>query len=516
MTFWRYESITIRLRPIRAKIAKIREMDGMQSKILVIDDQQSCLDSMKRVLRYAGREVDYFQDPEDAMAIFKQSPFSYSLAFVDHMFDEGDEVKKRGGEIAERLKNLNPMMTVCIVSGDSSEEAVKGWLSSAVDQYRYKPIKRQEILVFTEHYVREYEESFMPIEHQNESYSRPTSANKLHKEMVGVSSALEECCYKALRFAPSDVNVLLLGEMGTGKELLAKGIHRKSENKKYGFHSFNCLSGQENNRSVEVELFGCVEGAFPGAKDWVGILEMAGWGTVFLDEVQNLSASAQKRLLRVLETRKVTRLGDMRSRPVPFRLVSAAKSNLSELCKAGQFSLELYYRLKGIDLLLPPLRERKEDIAILATYFLKKFAKGNVGVKKISRQTLRCLEKYDWPGNIRELEQLIKQLCLGIDDAIIMPKHLPRAMRYKKEIQAGSLNLIDLEEGYKASQKAFILKALEESGNNLTVATKRLGLGNKKSTLRSKMKQLQIGKLSSLDRQGLLYKFQNLFQLEEV
>ncbi len=486
---------------------------SVQSKILVIDDEAACLDTMKKILRFVEREVDYFQHPEDAMAAFKKSPFSYSLAFVDHLFKEGDKTKKRGVEIAERLKGLNPTITVCIVSGDSSEEAVKGWLSSAIDHYRYKPARRQETLAFAEHYVREYEESFMPAEEQSVSVPiRPTSASKLHKSIVGTSPSLEKCCHKALRFAPGGLNILLLGEMGAGKELLAEGIHRNSENKKYGIHAVNCLGSEENTHLVEVELFGSVEGAFPGAEDRPGVFEKAQGGTVFLDNIQHLSASAQAKLLRVLETKTVTRMGCAVERSVKFRLITAARPNLPELCKTDQFSLELYYRIKGLDLLLPPLRKRKEDIAPLAAHFLRSCAKGSRAAKKISKQALHCLEKYTWPGNVRELKQLMQKLSLVMDECLIMPKHLPRAMRSRKETPMGSLNLLDLEERYRAKQKAFILKALEESDNNLSVAAKRLGLGDKRSTLRSKMKKLQIGKLSFVDRQGLLYKFQNVFQ----
>ena len=483
----------------------------MQSKILVIDDDLSYLESAKRVLRYAGREVDYFQNPFDAIAAVEKNPFTYSLALVDHLYEEDGRIERRGVETAEKLKALNPTMTVCIVSGDSSEEAVKDWLSSSVDYYRYKPIRKVETLAFVEHHINEYERNFAPVEHQDKPAHQPASIKKLNKNIVGHSSLLEECCAKALKFAKSNLNILLFGETGTGRKFFARGIHQNSQRGKLKFYSVNCES--EDSESLEIKLFGSVEDAFPGAKDKEGLFEKADGATIFINKIHHLaSSSLQSKLLKVLQENRVRRIGGEEDIPVDFRLITASNPSLPELCKSGQFSSGLFYKLKGLSFTIPPLRERKEDIAPSMSHFLKKYRRPYL-VKSISKRTLEYLKAYNWPGNVGEIEQLVEELNLLTDDEpIITPKHLPSKIRDKGQWKKTSLNILELEKDFQQKQKAYILKALEESNNNLSHATRRLGFGNKRSTLRSRMKQLKMDSLSSYDKKGILYKFRQFFQ----
>ena len=467
-----------------------------KAKILVVDDELHCLENMQRILRYTKREVEYFQTPEEAIAAVETAPFDYALAFVDHQYKtKSGEPECRGPEIAEALKALNPMITVCIVSADESDEALQSWLSSSVDHYRYKPTRPRELEAYAEHHVCEYEQSFMPV-NEVSAIKQSALALKLNKKLVVQSSLMEDCCAKALKFAKSELNVLLLGEPGTGKELIAEGIHSNSENKGAGIRLANCSSYKDNPGFMEEKLFG-----------HKGMFKNAEGGTIVLDEVHCLGPEAQERLLVVLKE-QARRFSRERS----FRLIAISGPNLEELCKAGQFSTDLYYMLKGLDLTVPPLRKRGEDVTLLALHFLKKSRHSSSFPKRISKKAMDYLESHNWPGNVRELKQLMEKLSVIVDEAMITPKHLSGVMVKSSVLGHFSLDLAALEEEYKEKQKAFIVKALEESDNNLTIAAKRLGLGNKYSTLRSKIKQLQIKSLNFYQRKGLLTKFQRILQ----
>ena len=467
-----------------------------KAKILVIDDELHCLESMKRILRYTKRKADYFQEPEEAIYSAEIAPFDYALAFVDHQYKtKNGRVECRGPEIAEALKALNPMITVCIISADTSDEALQSWLSSSVDHYRYKPTRARELQAYAEHYVREYEQSFIPV-NETPSFKQSEVASKLNKKLIVQSSLMEECCAKALKFAKSDLNVLLLGETGTGKELIAEGIHSNSENRGAGIHLANCSSYKDNPGFMDEKLFG-----------HKGIFKNASGKTIVLDEVHCLGPEAQERLLAILKEQ------DKSEREKnDFRLIAIAGPNLEELCKVGQFSPDLYYRLKGLDLLVPPLRKRGEDVTLLALHFLKKSRHSSSFPKRISKKAMDYLESHNWPGNVRELKQLMEKLSVIVDETMITPKHLSGVMVRSCELGHFSLDLAALEKEYKEKQKAFIVKALEESDNKLAIAAKRLGLGDKCSTLRSKIKQLNIKSLNFYERKGLLSKFQRILQ----
>ena len=348
----------------------IKEKGIMKSKILVIDDEQSCIDGYHLIFSSLNREVEYFQSIDEAIGVFSKDPFSYSVAFVDHQYRYDDEVKKIGVEVIKQLKGLNPALTACIVSGDESPESLQDWLSASVDNYIYKPLKKAEALVFIEHHALHYERDFVPI--------KTFKMSNKHKEImermgiVGKSTSMIECVQSALRFAESNLNVLLLGETGTGKEIFANGIHKNSPVDHLGIFPINCANYIENSHLLEIELFGSEKGAFTGAETKTGIFEAANGGTVFLDEIHLLSMKAQAKLLRVLQEKKIRRIGGKKEYPINFRLITAGKPNLQKLCKKGEFSPDLYYRLKGLDLIIPPLRDRKKDIFPLVNFFLEK------------------------------------------------------------------------------------------------------------------------------------------------
>jgi len=296
----------------------------------------------------------------------------------------------------------------------------------------------------------------------------------LQHNMVGESTAMKEVYHFLSRVAPTESTVLIGGESGTGKELVARAIHRNSPRASRPFVAINCAAIPEG--LLESELFGYERGAFTGAASQKkGRLEMADGGVVFLDEIGELAPALQVKLLRVLQEREFERLGGSRPISIDIRLIAATNKDLAEAVKARTFREDLYYRLNVVSLVLPRLRERLEDIPILAEYFVAKFAaKCKVKAKKISSEAMAGLMKYDWPGNVRELENAIERaLVLGVSDSIL-PEDLPQAVAEKGS--APGMHLAKYHLAVTQLKKHLILAALEEAKGSYTEAARILGV----------------------------------------
>jgi Nif-specific regulatory protein len=296
----------------------------------------------------------------------------------------------------------------------------------------------------------------------------------LQHNMVGESAAMKEVYRFLSRVAPTEATVLIGGESGTGKELVARAIHRNSPRGSRPFVAINCAAIPEG--LLESELFGYERGAFTGAvAQKKGRLEMAEGGVVFLDEIGELAPSLQVKLLRVLQEREFERLGGSRPIAVDIRLIAATNKDLADAVKAKAFREDLYYRLNVVSVVVPPLRERPEDIALLAEYFVSKFAvKCKVKAKKISTEAVARLMNYDWPGNVRELENAIERaLVLGASDAI-QPEDLPESV-LENDVAVGA-NEAKYHTAVKQLKRHLILTALEEAKGNYTEAARILGV----------------------------------------
>jgi transcriptional regulator with GAF, ATPase, and Fis domain len=303
---------------------------------------------------------------------------------------------------------------------------------------------------------------------------RLTAEINLQHNMVGEGSLMKDVYRFLLRVAPTDATVLVSGESGTGKELVARAIHRNSPRASRPFVAINCAAIPEG--LLESELFGYERGAFTGATaQKKGRLEMADGGVVFLDEIGELVPALQVKLLRVLQEREFERLGGSRPIAVDIRLIAATNKDLGDAVKTKTFREDLYYRLNVVSLVLPPLRERREDIPILAEYFVSKFAaKCKVRAKKISAEAMAGLMNYDWPGNVRELENAIERaLVLGVSDAI-RPEDLPESILEKDP--APGAEEAKYHMAVKQLKKHLILTALEEAKGNYTEAARILGV----------------------------------------
>jgi len=296
----------------------------------------------------------------------------------------------------------------------------------------------------------------------------------IEHNMVGESPAMQRVYHFISKVAPTDSTVLIAGESGTGKELAARAIHRNSKRAQKPFMAVNCAALTES--LLESELFGHEKGAFTGAfSQKKGRLEVADGGTVFLDEIGELSPALQVKLLRVLQEREFERVGGTVTIKVDLRVIAATNKNLEDAIESGEFRHDLYYRLNVVSLEMPGLRERREDIMLLASYFAAKYgAKCNRKLVGISPDARACLTAYDWPGNVRELENAIERaIVLGTTD-VILPEDLPEALLEQETSAAQST--VGYHEAVTQTKKQIILKAIEEAKGNYTEAAKLLGV----------------------------------------
>lgn len=313
-------------------------------------------------------------------------------------------------------------------------------------------------------------------------------------EIIGKSAAIKKLFRLIEKVAPTESTVLILGESGTGKELVARAIHEKSRRREGPFVPVNC--GAIPEELLESELFGYEKGAFTGAvKSKPGRFEMAQGGTIFLDEVAEMSPKLQVKLLRILQEKRVERLGSERSVAVDIRILAATNRNLEKEVKEGRFREDLYFRLNVIPVHLPPLRERKEDIPLLAEHFLRRFCeREEVPLKRLSEEALACLCRYSWPGNVRELENLMERLVILSEDQVIRKEDLPEHLWQPPPLSPEPLEIppegLNLPQILREMEKNLILKALEASGGVKSKAAKLLGLN--RTTLIEKMKRLGL------------------------
>ena len=304
--------------------------------------------------------------------------------------------------------------------------------------------------------------------------------------MVGTDETMRPVFALASKVAPTDANVLIMGESGTGKELLARSLHLASPRAAEPFIAVACSSLPET--LVEAELFGHEKGAFTGANAArVGRFEAAGQGTIFLDEVGDLAPALQVKLLRVLQERTLERLGSNQSRPMEARVICATHRNLQQLAKDGTFRLDLYYRLNTVEITLPPLRERRDDIVVLAHSFLQAFnQRHRRSVQRISPAAICALEEHDWPGNVRELQNVIERAIVICDGSELGIEHLPAQFAAWSEAESGS----SFDEEVRNFKRRLILRTLAECGNNKVQAARFLKIA--RSSIHRLIEELDI------------------------
>jgi len=427
--------------------------------ILIVDDEQDLLQLMIQRLKRKGYLVDGVSSGEEALATLKAS--DYDLGIFDIKMPGMD-----GIELLKESKKLSPDMEVIMLTGHGTIETAIDAMKGGAYDYLTKPYNLQELDIIIQKAV----EKKMLFE-ENKRLKEVLQVEGLSFELIGEDQHFKKLLDMTRKVAMSHVPVLIEGESGTGKELIAKAVHSWSERSSQPFIAINSGALMEN--LLESELFGHVKGAFTGAlNDKKGLVEMAHKGTLFLDEIGEMPMALQVKLLRFLETGEFRRVGDNQLRKVDVRLVAATNRNLEEEIEKGTFREDLYYRLNTMKLSVPPLRERKADIPLLANYFLQKYQQ-SYGKKQFSEAAVDMLRNYHFPGNIRELAHLVERgTLLSLGEEIQANDIFPNGQRHEKRKSDHEPPLLSIDE----LEKNHILFVLEQCEWNKTKAAEVLGI----------------------------------------
>lgn len=433
----------------------------MTPKILIVDDEEHMCWALERAMRQEGYQT--LVATRGLMGLDLIRDEQPSLVILDLRMPELD-----GMEVLKRAKKINPKLPVIMLTAHGTiETAIEAMKIGATD-YITKPFDLDELkLVIKQNLLLSQLETEV-------TFLRSELTSK-YDNMVGQSKVIKDIISLIERVAGSNASVLITGESGTGKEVAAVALHQNSPRSHEPFIPVNCAALPE--QLLESELFGHERGAFTGATSRkLGRFELADKGTIFLDEIAEMSMNMQAKLLRVLQEKTFERVGGTETLSVDVRVIAATNRQMDEAIKKGQFREDLFYRLNVIHIHLPPLRERKEDIPLLAGHFLQKFGH-TYQVNKISPEAMDLLCKYHWPGNIRELQNVIERSTIICRDNEIRPEHLPRDI-YTAPKSTSDMIVEFPEQGLSLEEleKELILKALEKSGGNQTKAAQLLGI----------------------------------------
>ena len=442
----------------------------MNPRILVADDEFGVRYTLRGMLEDAQYDVE---EAEDGAAAFERC----SQVQIDLLIADLRMPKVDGLELLRRVRGMTPPIPVIVLTAHGSErQAVEAMKLGALDYFR-KPFDVDEVLAVVRRAVQT-----LQLERQNETLQGEVN---LLKSLVFASEKMSRLALMVKRAAARDVTVLITGESGTGKERVAEALVRASKRADAPFVRFNCAALSRD--LVEAELFGHARGAFTGAsRPRQGLFRAAEGGTILLDEIGELELGAQTKLLRVLQEREVRPIGEDRAVPVDVRILAATHRNLATLVSEGQFREDLFYRLRVVLLHVPPLRERREDIAGLARHFLAQFARrfGTPPVA-VTPELLARLTAYDWPGNVRELENTLESCVALSADGTLDLQLLPGTDPLNAASAARPA--ASLRERLEAYERGLIVAALEAAGGNRTEAARALGVG--RATLHDKLRK---------------------------
>lgn len=451
----------------------------MEKRILVVDDENIIRNILSQFLRDENYIVKSADNGIPALKLVHT--FSPNLVILDQNMPG-----MKGMEVMEKIKDINHNIEVVIMTayGDISM-AVDAVKKGAYD-FIEKPFDNEKILLLVDRVFTHIE-----LNKENDSLKQELLDKKPHNNIIGMSRAMQQVFDQIECVCNTDATVLIQGESGVGKELVAQAIHNSGDRTEFPIVAVNC--GAIPDQLIESELFGHEKGAFTDAKEKkIGKFELADKGTLFLDELGELSLDAQVKLLRVLEDRKVVRVGGKKSIPVDIRVIAATNNNLEEKVQKGEFRLDLLYRLNVFTIMVPPLRERKDDIPLLTEFFIKKYNKayGNK-ISGVTSEAMDVLKNYSWPGNIRDLQNAIQSSIILTKEDTIGVENLP--MRIKDVHESFNFNpdiSLGLDENVKHIssnvEKELILDALKKCNFNKSETAKLLQISRK--TLFNKMK----------------------------
>lgn len=450
-----------------------------KEQILVIDDEEIMQDVLKDLLINEGYSVDCVSSGEAGMDIFAEKEFD--LVICDIMLPG-----ESGLKVLDRIKRLNPDQPVMMITAYASVENAIEAMKKGADEYITKPFKNDEVLILVRRSIDKFK---LVLENRN---LRQTLRQRYSFEnIIGKNPKMLEVYDLISLVAPTRSTVLITGESGTGKELVAKAIHANSPRSNRPFVTVN--SGSMPHDLLESNLFGHMRGAFTGAvNNKKGLFEIADTGTIFFDEIGNISLETQSKLLRVMQEKDFMRLGGVDTIQVDVRIIAATNADLKKLVERSEFREDLYYRLNVIRVALPPLRERKDDIVLLANHFVEKYCLENQ--RKISGLTpdfLAALVDYNWPGNVRELENVIERAVVLSRDDVIDGKLIPDYMATPSTDYDTSITIppggLHFKDEVGKFEVRLITKALEITGGVQKKAAELLSL--KPSTLNEMIKR---------------------------
>jgi DNA-binding NtrC family response regulator len=432
--------------------------------ILIVDDEASIREELEEALREAG--FDTTTAPHGKAAAELALADSFDLCISDIRMPE-----MGGVDLLKRLGEVSPETAVVLMTAYAELETALDALRYGAVDYLLKPFKHEELLAKIR---RIADHRKLVLENRNLRRSVDTAAAG-PSQMIGQSAAMKKVLEMVDRVASLPSSVLITGESGTGKDLVARAIHERGGRAKSPFVPINCAAIPE--ALLESELFGHVKGAFTGAvENKEGLLKTAGDGTIFMDELGEMPLAIQAKLLRAIESREIQPVGSTRRVPIGARIVTATNRDLKADSQAGRFREDLYFRLAVVELRVPPLRERREDIPLLANHFVAKYARElGRNVQAVSRDALRLLAGYDWRGNIRELSNAIERSVIFAAGNEIAVQDLPEGIRgaTPRETEYPA----ELDTATREFERAHILKVIDQCGGNKRKAAKLLGIG---------------------------------------
>lgn len=464
-------------------------MVKMKSRILVVDDEESIREFLEIMLRKEGYEPTSVEDGQKALDMFKNKTF-------DMVISDMQMPNLTGIELLRKIREQDPdILFMMITAFGTTETAVEAMKLGAYD-YITKPFKIDEVRINIANALRSRN-----LEFENRTLKKELVKEYSFQNLIGNSEPMYKIFDLIKRVSQTPTNILITGESGTGKEMIAKAIHYNGPLKEKPFVPVNCGAIPES--LMESEMFGHKKGSFTGAvADKAGMFEVADGGTLFLDEIGELPLSIQVKLLRAIQERVIRRVGAIEDTEVNVRIIAATNRDLQEMVGDGSFRQDLFYRLNVINIHSPPLRERKEDISMLANYFLKKYNERlNKNISTISQEALDQLKKYNYPGNVRELENIIERTVALEGGSTILPESLPpmvntpsgRKMASSHEIEITTDGL-DLEKVIGQIEKELLIKAIHTANGVKKRAAKLLNISFR--SMRYRVEKYNLGTIS--------------------
>ncbi len=446
-------------------------MDNL-GKVLIIDDDQDVLLAARLLLKKHAQKVIIETDPRQVPFLMNND--TYDVILLDMNFSKDITSGKEGFDLLQKILSIDPKAVVILITAFGDVEMAVRALKEGATDFVLKPWQNEKLLATMSAAIKlkkSYREVDSLTASRNELVKELNDSSSSSKDILGDSPAMRSVFNIIDKVARTDANVLILGENGTGKELIARAIHQRSMRKDNVYISVDM--GAVTETLFESELFGHKKGAFTDAReDRIGRFEFANKGTLFLDEIGNLSMPMQSKLLTVLQNRQVVRVGTNNPIPIDIRLICATNMPLEEMVKNGDFRQDLLYRINTVEIHLPPLRERGDDISLLAQHFSDMYAKKyRKPARPIPANTLRKLQQYHWPGNVRELQHAIERAIIMSEDDTLSPDDF-FFLHSKVDSNKATLDSLNLDE----LEKETIQRAINKHNGNVAKAARELGL----------------------------------------